>query len=363
MENSGVQNPELGSAQIELLEKLCNAVGVSGDEHEVRNIVLDQLKSSADDLRIDPLGNVLVKRIGKGENRLRVMLSAHMDEVGFMIVQGDEDGFFRFEKIGNIDDRLLVSKSVWIGRDHIPGVIGARPIHLTSSEERQRAISIDSMRIDVGPEAASKVKIGDRGTFATRFAHIGPSLKGKALDNRLGTALLIELVKNAPANIDLLAAFTVQEELGARGARTAAYSFNPDLAIAIDSTPANDLPTWDKSENTKYNTRLGAGPAIYLLDSGTISDSRLVKFLIETAETHQIPYQIRQPGVGGTDAMAIQRQREGIPTLSVSTPSRYLHTPAGITRLEDWQNTYRLLFTALSGMSPSILETSPSSFS
>ncbi len=180
-------------------------------------------------------------------------------------------------------------------------------------------------------------------------------MRGKALDNRLGVATLIELIKHAPANIDLLAAFTVQEEIGLRGARVAAFAFDPDLAIILDSTPAYDLPAWDADENVRYNTRLGAGPAIYIGDSSTLSDPRLVRFMIETAEKYKIPYQLRQPGGGGTDAGTIHKQREGIPSISVSVPGRYHHSPASIVRLTDWQHTCNLVGTALSRLTPEVL--------
>jgi endoglucanase len=171
----------------------------------------------------------------------------------------------------------------------------------------------------------------------------------------LGVATLIELVRHAPPNIDLLAAFTVQEEVGLRGAGVAAYAFNPDLAIVLDCTPAMDLPTWDGSENTQYNTRLNAGPAIYMADAATISDPRLVRLLIETAENLGIPYQIRQPGGGGTDAGAIHKQRAGVPSVSVSVPARYNHTPAAIARISDWKNTLALVHAALRRLTPDIL--------
>ncbi len=185
---------------------------------------------------------------------------------------------------------------------------------------------------------------------------MGPSLRGKALDNRLGVATLIELVRHAPENVELLAAFTVQEEIGLRGARVAAYALNPDLALVIDSTPANDLPVWDDSENTRYNTRLGGGPAIYLADSATLSDPRLIGWLAQTAESAGIPYQFRQPGGGGTDAGAIHRQRMGIPSISVSVPGRYAHTASMMARLSDWQNTLALLHQALSNFRPEVLQ-------
>jgi endoglucanase len=214
---------------------------------------------------------------------------------------------------------------------------------------------VDILRIDVGPGNGSKIKTGDRATFATSFTRLGPSLRAKALDDRLGVATLIELVRHAPANIDLLAAFTVQEEVGLRGAGVAAYALDPDLAIILDSTPAYDLPTWDASENTRYNARLGAGPAIYVADRGTLYDTRLVRHLMETAEAAGIPYQIRQPGGGGTDAGAVHKQRAGIPSVSVSVPGRYPHTPAGIARLSDWKITLALVYTALVRLEPKLL--------
>jgi endoglucanase len=277
-----------------------------------------------------------------------------------MLTQEDGDGIFRFDLVGGFDERQLVGKPVWIGRDHIPGVIGAKPIHLTSADERKRNISLDSLRIDVGPEKSAHVKLGDRATFATSFARLGPSLRAKALDDRLGVATLIELVRNAPPGIDLLAAFTVQEEIGLRGARVAAHAFKPDLAIAVDSTPALDLPSWEDGqgtfiENHQYNTRLDAGPAIYLADRGTLSDPRLIRHLIDTAEALGIPYQLRQPGGGGTNAGAIHLAQGGIPSVSLSIPGRYAHTAAAIARLSDWQFTYSLLHAALDRLPADIL--------
>jgi endoglucanase len=178
---------------------------------------------------------------------------------------------------------------------------------------------------------------------------------GKALDNRLGVATLIELVRHAPANIELCAIFSTQEEIGARGAAAAAYAFDPDIAIAVDSTPAYDLPAWDGSENTQYNTRLEHGPAIYISDSSTISDPRLVRHLAQTGDMLNLPYQFRQPGGGGTDAGGMQRQRAGIPSLSISVPHRYPHTAVQVARLADWQATLALLYQALLRLPPDIL--------
>jgi putative aminopeptidase FrvX len=232
-------------------------------------------------------------------------------------------------------------------------VIGAKPVHLVSDDELKRKPSLDSLRIDLG--FGGKAKPGEWATFATKFRQVGPSIMSKAIDDRIGVATLIELLKHAPSNIDLLAAFTVQEEVGLRGAQVAAYAFDPDLAIAIDSTPAYDLPKYDGSENAVYNTKLGLGPAIYIYNSATIDDPRLVRFLQETAEAEGIPYQIRQPGGGGTDAGAIQRTRGGVPVVSVSVPHRYTHSPISIARVDDWKHTLQLLQVAVQSITPNLL--------
>ncbi len=345
----------IGDEQIALLEKLSNACAVSGDEGEVRQIVIEQLKPVADDLRVDALGNVLVTRKAKQPGALRVMIAAHMDEIGFILVNREENGTFAFEVVGGVDKRQLPGKPVLVGRKKTPGVIGAKPIHMTTADERETPIPVDALRIDLGLNGEGP-KVGDRAAFATTFRVVGPSLLGKALDDRLGVATLIELVKNAPDNVELLAAFTVQEEVGLRGARVAAFAFKPDIAIALDSTPANDLPVWDDSENTHYNTRLDAGPAIYLADARTLSDPRLVRWLVETAEAEKIPHQFRQPGGGGTDAGAMHLQQGGIPALSISVPGRYAHTAVMLARKADWENTLRLLHAALSRLQPAVLE-------
>jgi len=349
--------PKILAPQIRLLERLTNTCAVSGDEGPVREIVLEQIKGHADEIQVDALGNVLATRRGKGRNRLRVMLAAHMDEVGFMIIYDDGEGLFRFDTVGGLDKRQLVGKPVWVGADCIPGVIGAKPVHLTTPSERGKSIPVDALRIDVSPNNGSKVKVGDRATFATSFRRIDKSIRAKAIDDRIGVSTLIELVKHAPKNIDLLAAFTVQEEVGLRGARVAAFAFDPDIALVLDSTPAMDLPTWDGAENVRYNTKLGAGPALYIADGATLSDPRLIRFLQETAEEAGIPYQIRQPGGGGTDAGAIHRQRAGIPSVSISVPARYIHTAAAIARIDDWKNTLALLYAALNRLTLDILTT------
>jgi endoglucanase len=347
--------PRIGTSQLKLLERLSNINGVSGDEGAVREIVLEKIKPLADEFNIDVLGNILVTKRGKGSNLPRVMLAAHMDEIGFMLTHDDGNGFFRFSPVGGMDERQLAGKPVIVGKKQVPGVIGTKAIHLVNKNELESKIGIDNLRIDLGPDNSSKAKIGDWATFATKFTRIGPSLRGKAMDDRLGVTTLITLLQNPPQNIDIFAAFTVQEEVGLRGARVAGYAINPDMAFALDCTPAMDMPVWDGSENTLYRTKLDHGPAIYIADGATLSDPRLVKLLKTVGDAYNIPYQIRQPGGGGTDAGIIHKQRSGIPSISVSVPGRYLHTAAAIVRLNDWKNSVALLHATLSHIDNTIL--------
>ncbi len=340
-------------AALRTLKRLCEAVAVSGEEREVRQIVQEELKGRADQIKVDALGNVLAAKKGRGRKNLRIMLDAHMDEVGFMLVGEEGEGLYEFQTIGGIDARNLAGKQVVVGKDHMPGVIGAKPIHLTKRDELKGTISADSLRIDLGP--GGKAKPGDRGSFAPNFRRVGPSLMSKSLDNRIGVALLIELVKAAPPNVDMLAAFTVQEEIGLRGARVAAHYFEPDMAIVIDATPANDLPVQYEGENTFYNTKLGLGPAIYVSHGSSLEDPRLVRFLADTAENAKIPYQFRQPGGGSTNSSAIQRSAAGVPVVSLSVPHRYTHSAMSVARVEDFENALRLLARALTRLSPAVL--------
>jgi tetrahedral aminopeptidase len=363
--SAATQTPSIGQDQIDLLERLCNASGVSGDEGEVRKIVLEQVRPLADEVRVDALGSVLAVRHARGvENPLRVMLDAHMDEVGLLIVSDEDNGLYRFVKIGGIDDRALPGKMVVAGKDRIPGVIGAKAIHLTEPGETENKIPLDTLRIDIGP-GGNRLKAGDRATFATPFRAAGPSIICKAFDNRVGCAVLIEVLRAAAEtgaldHLELMVAFAVQEEIGARGARVAAYSLDPEVAFAIDSTPASDLPRFDAGEDGEiedaaYNVRLGHGPAIYLVDAGTLSDPRLARHLMATGDRHAIPYQVRQPGSGGTDAGTIHKTRAGVPAISMSVPARYLHTAASLARRADWENTQALLWRALEGLDREIL--------
>ena len=338
-----------------LLAELTNTNGVSGDEGAIRAIIRKQVAPYADEIKTDAMGNLLVIKHASQTSALRVMMDAHMDEVGFMIVDEDGDGVFAFEKVGGGDERQMLSKAVLVGHDNLPGVIGCKPIHLAEDDEQSSPIPLSTMRIDLGPGGKGKAKRGDFATYATRFLRSGDAVFAKAIDDRMGCATLIELLKHVPPQIEFLAAFTVQEEIGLRGARVAAFDFQPDLAIAVDSTPALDMPRPDGRENTQYNCKLGAGPAIYLADAGTLSDPRLVKYLSQIAEEHHLTYQYRQPGGGGTDAGALHLTGKGFPVVSVSIPGRYAHTAVMMASLRDWQNTLQLLQFALQNLTPDLL--------
>ncbi len=336
------------------LKKLSEAVGVSGNEEEVRQIVVDAIARRVNEYRVDSIGNIIALKRGDGSSALRVMVAAHMDEVGFMISHIEETGLLRFFKVGGLDDRILPAKALWIGDDKVPGVIGFKPVHLIEREDRDKATKYNKLVIDIGAsskaEAAKAVQVGDYATFATEFVELDPegeswhSVRGKAFDDRAGCAVLIELLE-AQYPFDLYAVFTVQEEVGLRGAQVAAFAVEPDVAFALECTGANEIPT---KKDISPSTRLGHGPAITTMDRSFIADRRLVRLLIDTAEELDIPYQIKQPGVGGTDAGAIHRIKEGVPSVTVAIPGRYIHSPAAILSLDDFDHTVRLVRESLS---------------
>lgn len=357
--------PNAPTVDLELLAALSNATAVSGDEGAVRRLVLEAVRPLTAEVKVDTLGNVLaVLPAAKAGRRqrpaARVLLAAHMDEVGLMVVDYDSDGALRFEIVGGVSDRMLLGKPVLVGPKRLPGIIGAAPVHLLTADRRATVVKAAAMRIDIGAASADAARrlapLGDRATFATEFAVLDGALRGKALDDRLGCALLLALLRGGPYPVELHAAFTVQEEVGLRGAKVAGYTVQPDAAIALDCTPAADLPNSRDLENTQYNARLSAGPVIYVADGRTIGDRRLVNHLTRTADANALPYQIRQPGGGATDAAAIQRAGAGVPVVSVSVPGRYLHGPATLVRTADVENTLRLLHAALAGWTPKVLK-------
>jgi endoglucanase len=276
-----------------------------------------------------------------------------MDEVGLMITSAEDSGVLRFAKVGGIDDRVLPARVVLIGPKRVPGVIGMKPVHLLEKGERDRVIESRQLAIDVGATGKGEAeKIAARGefvVFATEFRTLSdPSsgrrtVQGKAFDDRAGCAILAELLSER-FPFDLVAAFTVQEEVGLRGARVVAWSEKPDAALVLECTGANEVPT---TRDESPSTRLGSGPAITIRDTSFIADPRLVELFSATAREKSIPHQYKQPNIGGTDAGSIHSSGEGVPTLTVSVPARYMHSPAAIIDLTDFQNTATLAREAL----------------
>ena len=345
--------PKIEQTQLDFLKKLSDASGVSGAEGSVREILREVVTPLADDISEDSIGNLIAHKKAATAGATKVLLASHMDEIGLMITGDDGDGLYQFEVVGGIDARQLAGKSVYVGKKRVPGVIGTRAIHLLSYEDMKQSIPVHNLRIDVGPKV--KVDLGERAVFTTELWTNKISIFGKALDDRLGVATLVELLKNPPANIDLYCVFTTQEEVVLRGARIAAFNIHPDIAIAVDSTPANDYPS-NTGENVRYNTSLGEGPAIYTMDRATLSDPRLISHFVRTAEKYSIPYQLRQAGSGGTDAGAMHVQQGGIPALSISVPGRNAHTAIGIARIADWEHTLQLLHAGLRDFSKDVFK-------
>lgn len=344
-----------------LLKDLSEARGISGKEDAVRKVVLNAINGSASDIRIDPLGSVTAVKAGSGKKRPRVMLAAHMDEVGFMVTGVDGDGLVRFTAVGGIDDRILPGKRVKIGTNGLQGVIIWTPIHLG---REQNVVKINTLRIDIGAankdEANGKVKMGDMIVFDAAFAELGDHmLRGKAFDDRAGCALLIEVLRGGEYPVDVLAAFTVQEEIGMRGAQVAAQYFQPDIAIVLESTTANDVPNAlaqpDDEDEPNPTCRVGGGPVLTIVDRSLIVNPRLLRFLQTTADKHNIPYQHKmQPG-GGTDGGAIHTAYAGVPTAVISLPCRYIHSPLAYLHRDDFANTLRLVQAALRGIDKQVL--------
>ncbi|MCP4429104.1 MAG: M42 family metallopeptidase [Chloroflexi bacterium] len=341
----------------ELLKNLTEAVGVAGDEKEVRLLIRDSIADHVDEWRVDTMGNLIALKKGSGASDLRVLVDAHMDEVGLMVTGHDNNGGLKFEGIGGFDDRALLGKTVQIGPKKLAGVIGARPIHLLKYSQRNSVVKMDAMRIDIGAKnkdaASGKVKVGDRAAFVTEYEEIGPTAIGKAFDNRAGCAALVELLRAEPYPFDLYAAFTVQEEVGLRGAEIVAYDIQPDAAFVLESTPAYDLPN---KNDVSPSVALGKGASIYVMDRGTIQDPRLVRFIMKTAVSHNIPYQIRQPGGGGTNTSAIQSSNSGVPAATIAVPGRYAHTPVMMINLDDYASVVKLAETVLRNLTPDILK-------
>ena len=341
----------------QLLKNLTEVVGVASYEHEARLLILDLIKAHVDEWHVDAMGNLIALKKGTGASDLRVLVDAHMDEIGLMISGYDSNGTLKFEPVGGFNDRTLLGKVVQIGPKKITGVIGARPIHLLTGNQRDSVVKQDTMRIDIGAKdkdaASDKVKIGELAAFVTEYEEVGSCAIGKSFDNRAGCAALVELLQGAPYPFDLYASFSVQEEVGLRGAAVVGYSVNPDAAIILECTPAYDLPTKD---DASPNVALGRGPSIYVMDGVTIQDPRIVSHITRTAVAQNIPFQIRKPGGGGTNTASIQRSQAGIPAATIAVPGRHAHTPTMMINLEDYANVVKLADATLRSLTPDIVK-------
>lgn len=337
----------------QLLEKLSNASGVSGFEDEIRNLMMDELKGHVDDLEVDNMGNLIATKKGKPDGK-KVMLAAHMDEIGLIVRYIDKNGFIKFSKLGGINDQMLLNQEVNIhsNGEKILGVVGSKPPHRMKAAEKKKPVEYENMFIDIGAsskeDAEEMVNVGDPITIKQKFAELKNDLvMGNAMDNRVGCAILMEVLKRASSDATIYGVGTVQEEVGLKGARTSAYRINPDMALALDVTISGDHPGMKEEEAP---AKAGEGPCIILTDAsgrGIITHPQVKELLIEVAKEEEIPYQLEVSEGGTTDATAIHLTREGIPTGVISPPSRYIHTPVSVVNINDVENAVKLILAVL----------------
>lgn len=328
---------------LDLLKELCLTPGAPGSEEPIRKIVLREIQSLVDEVEIDPMGNIIALKRGRGDKS--VMVAAHMDEIAFMITHIDDKGFARFTTLGGFDPKTFTAQRVIVhGTQDLLGVMGSKPIHLMSPEERGKAPKKEDYFIDFGmsgEEVKKYIQVGDKGTRERDFVMIGESVSTKSLDNRVSVFILIEALKqmSMPAH-DFYAVFTVQEEVGLRGATTAAHRVKAHFGLGLDTTIANDLPSASEHE---YVTQLGKGTAIKMMDSSVITDSRMVRFLEGVADRHDILHQREILIGGGTDTAALQRAGDGSIVGCISIPTRHIHSVVEMCHRDDIQGSIDLL--------------------
>ncbi len=338
---------------VEALEKLSCACGVVGREDEVRKLLVKMLKPVADEVHVDRLGNVIGVKRGAKKNAPKVMLAAHMDEIGLMVKSITKDGFLQFAKLGGIDDRILIAQRVLVhtSKGVLSGVIGSKPPHIMKDEEKKKVVEYDNLFIDIGAESKEEalnmgVKVGDSVSFDVEFVKISKDLVlGKALDDRVGCVLLVEvmrLLKDIECTV--YAVGTVQEEVGLRGATVSAFGIAPDVALAFDVTVAGDVPGVKEFEAP---AKMGKGPVIGVMDSGLITHPKVLGLLVDAAEKTEIPYQMETGLAGSTDAARIALTREGVPCGVLSVATRYIHSPSSILSLKDVEATAKLAVAAI----------------
>lgn len=323
---------------LDTLKTLCYLSGVSGFEDEVRDYILERIMPYTDSIFTDSMGNLLVTKKGRRSDTPKILICAHMDEVGLIITDIDDKGYLHFDFVGGIDRRVIIGKHVYIGRDRVPGVIGIKAYHLVDKEEEKKVPELEDMYIDIGvssKEAAGElVSLGDCGVFADSVIEFGEGyLKAKAIDDRVGCAAMIKLIES-DLPCDCTFAFTVQEEVGTRGAKIAAARLNPEIALVLEGTTAADLP---EVSGGKKICSLGEGLVIPFMDRGTLYNRELYERVTRLAADNDIPWQTKSLIAGGTDAAAIQRSGIGVQTVAISAPVRNIHSPASVAKISDFE--------------------------
>lgn len=321
-----------------LLKDLTACFGVSGQEEEVRDRIIKEITPYVQSLKTDSIGNIIAFKKGAKTPEKKVMVCAHMDEVGLIIKKVTKDGFLRFGCVGGIDPRVLIAKKVSVGKNKVSGVIGIKAIHLQEKEESENAPGVDKMYIDIGAttqeQGLEKIRPGDYVCFEEEFVLFGEEkICSKGLDDRVGCAVMCEIIKQA-LPYDTYFAFTVQEEVGLRGAQVASYDIEPDIALILETTTAADFPMVKKHLQV---SKCGGGVVLSVMDRGAIYDADLVTLAMKQAQRYQIPYQMKKSIAGGNDSGAIQKSRTGTRVLALSVPCRYLHSPACVIDSRDYE--------------------------
>lgn len=328
---------------VNTLKELCLLSGVSSFEDEVRNYIKNRVAPHADSIRVDAMGNLIVFKKGAKSTGNKLMLCAHMDEVGLIIRAITEDGYLKFACVGGIDRRVLLGKRVAVGDNKVTGIIGLKAIHLTGPEERKHVPKLEEYYIDIGAkdkEAAEKlVNIGDCGVFVSDVVEFGSGmLKAKAIDDRVGCAILVKLLEEE-LPMDCTFVFTVQEEVGTRGAFGSAFSVTPEIAMVLEGTTAADNPALDEHCQVCWP---GRGPVISWMDGSAVYDRDLFELLRDLADENNVPWQMKHYLAGGTDAGAIQRTKEGVRVTGISAAVRYLHAPSSVASISDMEHMLTL---------------------
>lgn len=336
---------------LDTVKALCALFGPSGCEDEVRNFIRKEAEPYADEIVEDTAGSLLVFKHGKKQPRRTVMLAAHMDEVGVIVNHISDDGFLGFDFVGGVDRRVVIGKKVYLGDDRIPGIIGMKPIHLTTKEERETVPKINKLYIDIGAESKEQAEelapIGTYGCFGGECTELaGGYVRMKAIDDRVGCAILLETLKKE-LPIDTWFAFTVQEEVGCRGAFGAAFRVKPQIALIVEGTTAADSP---QSEGAARVCMPGQGPVIPFMDGGAIYDRRMFCMLRDLAEEKGIRWQTKTRIAGGTDAQAIQKSNGGCKVGAVSAAVRYIHSPSSVGNVHDFEAMQTLVDAFLEKM-------------